>query len=56
MEALNEVLLELEPTEPMMKKYKMYLQKQSTDNSDITDNQNVTWPAPKNLFRTFHLV
>ena len=36
MEALKEVMLELEPTEPMMKKYKKYLQKQSTDNSDIT--------------------
>ena len=36
MEALKEVMLELEPTEPAMKKYKKYLQKQSTDNSDIT--------------------
>ena len=36
MEALKEVMLELEPTEPKMKKYKKYLQKQSTDNSEIT--------------------
>ena len=36
MEVLKEVMLELEPTEPAMKKYKKYLQKQSTDNSDIT--------------------
>ena len=35
-EALKEVMLELEPTEPTMKKYKKYLQKQNTDNSDIT--------------------
>ena len=36
MEALKEVMLELEPREPTMKKYKKYLQKQNTDNSDIT--------------------
>ena len=35
-EALKEVMLELEPTEPTMKKYKKYLQKQNTDDSDIT--------------------
>ena len=35
-EALKEVMLELEPTEPTMKKYKKYLQKQGTENSDIT--------------------
>ena len=35
MEALREVMLELEPTEPTLKKYKKYLQKQNTDNSDI---------------------
>ena len=35
-EALKEVMLELELTEPMMKKYKKYLQKQNTDNSDTT--------------------
>ena len=36
MEALKEVILELDLTEPTMKKYKKYLQKQSTDDSDIT--------------------
>ena len=36
MEALTEVMLELEPTVPTMKKYKKYLQKQNTDDSDIT--------------------
>ena len=36
MEVLKEVMLELEPTEPTIKKYKKYLQKQNTDNSDIT--------------------
>ena len=35
-EALKEVMLELEPTEPTMKKYKKYLQKQNIDNSDTT--------------------
>ena len=34
-EALKEVMLELEPTAPTMKKYRKYLQKQSTDD-DIT--------------------
>ena len=34
-EALKEVMLELEPMAPMMKKYRKYLQKQSTDD-DIT--------------------
>ena len=36
MEALKEVMLELEPTAPTMKKYKKYLQKQNTDDNDIT--------------------
>ena len=36
MEALQEVMLELEPTVPTMKKYKKYLQKQNTDDNDIT--------------------
>ena len=36
METLKEVMLELEPTVPTMKKYKKYLQKQNTDDSDIT--------------------
>ena len=36
MEALKEVMLELDPTEPTMKKCKKYLQKQNTDDSDIT--------------------
>ena len=35
-EALKVVMLELEPTVPTMKKYKKYLQKQNTDDSDIT--------------------
>ena len=35
-EVLKEVMLELKPTEAMMKKYKKYLQKQSTNNIDIT--------------------
>ena len=35
-EALKEVMLELEPTVPTMKKYKKYMQKQNTDDSDIT--------------------
>ena len=36
MDALTEVILELEPTVPTIKKYKKYLQKQNTDDSDIT--------------------
>ena len=35
-EALKEVMLGLEPTAPTMKKYKKYLQKQNTDDNDIT--------------------
>ena len=35
-EALKEVMLELEPMEPTMKKYKKYLQKQNTADSDMT--------------------
>ena len=35
-EALKEVMLELEPTAPTMKKYRKYLQKQNTDDDDIT--------------------
>ena len=35
-EALKEVMLELEPTSPAMKKYRKYLQKQNTDDDDIT--------------------
>ena len=34
-EALK-VMLELEPTSPAMKKYRKYLQKQNTDDDDIT--------------------
>ena len=34
--ALKEVLLELEPMSPAMKKYRKYLQKQNTDDDDIT--------------------
>ena len=33
-EALKEVMLELEPTAPTMKKYRKYLQKQNTDDDD----------------------
>ena len=33
-EALKEVMLELETTEPMIKKYKKYLQKQVTESTD----------------------
>ena len=35
-EALKEVMLELEPTSPAMKKYRKYLQGQNTDDDDIT--------------------
>ena len=35
-EALREVVLELEPASPAMKKYRKYLQKQNTDDDDIT--------------------
>ena len=35
-EALKEVMLELEPTSPAMKKYRKYLQKQNIDDDDIT--------------------
>ena len=35
-EALKEVVLELEPMAPTMKKYRKYLQRQSTDDDDIT--------------------
>ena len=35
-EALKEVMLELEPTSPTMKKYRRYLQRQNTDDDDIT--------------------
>ena len=33
-EALKEVMLELEPTSPAMKKYRKYLQKQNIDDDD----------------------
>ena len=36
MEALKEVMLELEPTAPTMKKYRKSLQKQNIDDNDIT--------------------
>ena len=35
-EALKEVMLELKPTSPVMKKYRKYLQRQNTDDDDIT--------------------
>ena len=35
-EALKEVMLELEPRAPAMKKYRKYLQRQNTDDDDIT--------------------
>ena len=34
-EALKEVMLELEPMSPAMKKYRKYLQKQNTDDDNI---------------------
>ena len=34
-EALKEVMLELEPMAPTMKKYRKYLQKQNTDDDDM---------------------
>ena len=34
-EALKEVMLELEPMTPTMKKYRKYLQKQNTDDNDM---------------------
>ena len=35
-EALKEVMLEIEPTSPVMKKYRKYLQRQNTDDGDVT--------------------
>ena len=35
-EALKEVMLELEPVSPVMKKYRKYLQRQNTDDDDVT--------------------
>ena len=35
-EALKEVMLELEPASPAMKKYRKYLQRQNTDDNNIT--------------------
>ena len=35
-EVLKEVMLELEPASPAMKKYRKYLQRQGTDNDDVT--------------------
>ena len=35
-EALKEVMLELKPASPAMKKYRKYLQRQNTDDDDIT--------------------
>ena len=35
-EVLKEVRLELEPASPAMKKYRKYLQRQNTDNDEIT--------------------
>ena len=35
-EALKEVMLELEPTAPTIKKYRKYLQRQNTDDDDTT--------------------
>ena len=35
-EALKEVMLELEPMAPAVKKYRKYLQRQNTDDDDIT--------------------
>ena len=35
-EALKEVMLELEPTTPTMKKYRKYLQRQNTGDDNIT--------------------
>ena len=35
-DALREVVLELEPASPAMKKYRKYLQKQNTDDDEIT--------------------
>ena len=35
-EALKEVMLELEPMAPTMKKYRKYLQRQNTEDDDIT--------------------
>ena len=36
LKALKEVMLELEPMAPTMKKYRKYLQRQNTDDDDIT--------------------
>ena len=35
-EVLKEVMLELEPASPAMKKYRKYLQRQNTDDDEIT--------------------
>ena len=45
-EALKEVMLELEPTVPTMKKYRKYLQKQSTDDN-ITTTKMLYGQCPK---------
>ena len=38
-EALKEVMLELEPMAPTMKKYRKYLQRQNTDDDDMTSTK-----------------
>ena len=35
-EALREVMLELEPASPAVRKYRKYLQRQNTDDDDVT--------------------
>ena len=35
-EALREVMMELEPASPAMKKYRKYLQRQNTDDDNVT--------------------
>ena len=51
-EALKEVMLELEPASPAMKKYRKYLQRQNTDDDDTATPKLQRWPVLKTLFRT----
>ena len=46
-EALREIMLELEPTSPVMKKYRKYLQRQNTDDDDITTTKMWYGQCPK---------
>ena len=49
-EALKEVMLELEPMAPTMKKYRKYLQRQNTDDNNITTNQKCNMASAQKLY------